>query len=241
MSIDVSSNVNNRRYFSLRRFSAKFSSNSKNDKAVVSIPDSINIKEILKQSVSNTKENSSFENETQTLTRQRSFKESLPIRDNEISNECISKEACLERRKSFIEKLKRNVDMLFFYLKTPEEVDACLQEAKDLFQNVKYKEAKHILIPIAKLKQSEKKSVACLYLTAIYLLEDKGTRAKMYSQEIADPYLKIVMDKHIQHILDIKKKDIPFPEAKFYLDRKAEDEKIVAKKLLESFGENILT
>jgi hypothetical protein len=181
---------------------------------------------------------------TQTLGRPRRFRESSSVLeearekfwDEPMNKNTSKKELHLENRKSFVETLKRNMNALVINLRTSEEIDTYLQEAKELFQNAKYKEAKNIFILLVELKQSEKKPEVYLYLAAIYLLENKGSKAKKYLEGITNFYLRLLIDNHAKHLSDAEKKDIFFSQAHFYeIESGSEDDKIVAKKLFEVF------
>ncbi len=253
MSINASNEFNNngilgtlRRSFTLkRRPENRFSLKPKNN--VTQKAASTLIAGTLKQSLNNTTESSQPRSWTQTLGRPRKFRESLTAEsaleqarkkfwDDEPINKTASKGHHLENRKSVVETLKRNVNTFLINLRTPEEIDACVQEAKDLFQDSKYKEAKNIFISLAGLKQSEKKPEVYLYLAAIYLLENKGSKAKKYLEGITNSYLQLLMSNHAEHLSDLEKKETPFSKTSFYgIESGSEDDKIVAKKLLEVF------
>ncbi|MGB7128266.1 MAG: hypothetical protein WBD50_04145 [Candidatus Rhabdochlamydia sp.] len=249
MSIKASDEFNSgvfstfRRSFILKRGSQnRFSLMPKNK--VTEKTESILTTGTFKRSSSNTTESFQPENWTQTLGRPRQFK-GFPsaleqarkkFGDDGPINKTASKERHLENRKSFVETLKKNVNAFVINLRTPEEINACLQEAKKFFQSSKYKEAKNIFISLAELKQSEKKPGVYLYLAAIYLLENKGPKAKKYLTGITNSYLQLLMSNHAEHLSDLEKKETPFSKASFYeIESGSEDDKIVAKKLLEVF------
>ncbi|VHO04438.1 hypothetical protein [Candidatus Rhabdochlamydia sp. T3358] len=150
---------------------------------------------------------------------------------------------------SFVKTLKKNVSMRLLNSKKPEEINKSLEKAKERFQISEFKESKKLfenLLGSKHLGTSEKKSEISLYLAAIYLLEKNGTKADSYLK--GNSFLKMVMGNHAKHLInqkaciaDPKYKEELFSNANFYeslSDDASTDEKIVAEKLLESFGEN---
>ena len=263
MSIDASNEFNSsgvfatlRRSFTLKRSKNRFSLNPEN--SVAQKAESILNENTFKRSSSNTTGSSQSRNWTQTLGRPIRLAKSLqPVSalgegikkfsGDGISNEYFPEKTHSQKDTSFVKTLKRNVSMLLPNLKKPEEINN-LEKAKEYFQVTKYKESKKFFenfLGSEHLKSEEKISETSLYLAAIYLLEGDGAEAKKYLEEITNGYLKLLMREHAEHLLDLQKKDIPFPKIDFYvIENGSENEKIVVEKLfkecIKAFLKNFL-
>ncbi|MGL4540116.1 MAG: hypothetical protein ACRCU0_03985 [Candidatus Rhabdochlamydia sp.] len=138
----------------------------------------------------------------------------------------------LKRTKTFLRNLRNSTE------KSPEEMDDCLTKAKNFFMSEKYREAKKFfnqLLGSSRLDELGKKPEVYLYLTAIHLLENDGTKAFEYLDEIENGYLKLLMHKHSSHLSNTEMKEKPFPEANFYgIENESEDEKIIMDKLFKA-------
>ncbi len=202
-------------------------------------------------------ESSRFINGTKTLGRSRKFENSLnptsvsaleeatrKFSDNGTDYEFTAFSENPKGNTSFFKTLKRNVSVRLLNSKKPEEINKRLEKAKELFQISEFKESKTLfesLLGSKHLDTPEKKSEISLYLAAIYLLEKDGSKASEYLKEVKDSFLKIVIDKHIQH-LQSSSKDSPFPNVNCYeIETVSEYEQIITNKLFESFGKNTST
>ena len=60
-------------------------------------------------------------------------------------------------------------------------------------------------------------------------------------KKVKDSFLKIVIEKHIEH-LQSSSKDAPFPNVDYYeIEAASEYEQIITNKLFESFGKSTFT
>ena len=133
--------------------------------------------------------------------------------------------------------IRRATSTILNKTKDPETISECWEKAKKYFKNTEYKKAKKEFEKI----DISKKSDVCLYLSAIYLLElengrsqclieKNGSKFEKYLHEMKNPFLKLLMGQHADHL----RKNEKFLKYTHYdVESFSEDEKIVASALLE--------